>query len=57
MLELLPEPCCSVGLLLSSQLCISVGFLGCRFVFLMAAATATGLMSPGDTQSCMGMGS
>lgn len=57
MLELLPEPCCSVGLLLSSQLCISVGFLGCRFVFLMAAATATGLMSLGDTQSCMGMGS
>lgn len=45
--DLSPEPCCSMGLLLNSQLYISAGFLGSRFVFLMAAATTTGLTTPG----------
>ena len=53
--DLSPEPCCSIGLLLNSQLCISAGFLGSRFVFPMAGATSTGLTSPGGTQSCVGM--
>lgn len=45
--DLSPEPRCSMGLLLNSQLRISAGFLGSRFVFLMAAATTVGLTSPG----------
>jgi len=52
--DLSPEPCCSMGLLLNSQLCISTGCLGSRLVFLRAAAATTGLTSPGGTQSCVG---
>lgn len=55
LLDLSPEPSCSMGLLLNSQLHISSGFLSSRFVFLMAASTTMGLTSPGGTQSCVGM--